>query len=131
MRTHLLFRALLALAVTVAACGVLPASAQPGPSLDGPVTVLVEVTLETNTAAPEALAALNDMRTMMTRQAGFLSQELLQNLNASNAPRCVHVSRWASMVYWAALFRAPEFSRLNAHGNLHYTVSASAFMPAD
>jgi hypothetical protein len=35
------------------------------------------------------------------------------------------------MAYWAALLRTPEFSRLSAHGNEHYTITASAFVPAE
>lgn len=93
--------------------------------------MVVEVALAANTAPSEALAALNDMRAMMKRQPGYLSEEFLQNLNGGNAPRYVHVSRWASMTYWAALFRTPEFSKLSAHGNEHYTLSASAFLPAE
>ena len=93
--------------------------------------MVVEVTLAENTTSAEALVALNGMRAMMKRQAGYLSEEFLQNLNADNAPRYVHVSRWASMGYWVALFRSPEFERLNAHGNAHYTISASAFLPAE
>ena len=121
----------LALALTVGGPGVMPASAQTAPDPAGGVTVVVEVRLEPNTAPAAALAALNDMRAMMKRQPGFLSESLLQNLNPANSPRYVHVSRWASMVQWSALFRAPEFNRLNAHGNEHYTISASAFVPAD
>lgn len=60
-----------------------------------------------------------------------MAKTLLQNLNPANAPRFVHVSRWATMAYWAALFRAPEFVRLNAHGDEHYTIRASAFVPAE
>ena len=95
------------------------------------MTVVVEVALAANATPVEALAALNDMRAMMKRQPGYLSEEFLQNLNASNAPRYLHVSRWASMDYWAALFRTPEFSKLSAHGNEHYTISASAFLPVE
>lgn len=96
------------------------------------MTVVVEVALAANTAPSEALAALNDMRAMMKRQPGYVSEEFLQNLNASNAPpRYIHVSRWASMSYWAALFRTPEFSKLSAHGNEHYSISASAFLPTE
>jgi heme-degrading monooxygenase HmoA len=106
-------------------------SAQTVPASAGPVTVVVEVALAVNATPSQALAAMNDMRAMMKRQPGYLSEEFLQNLNASNTPRYVHVSRWASMTYWAALFRTPEFSKLNAHGNEHYTISASAFLPVE
>jgi heme-degrading monooxygenase HmoA len=108
-----------------------PSSAQTVPAQASPVTVVVEVALAANATPSEALAAMNDMRTMMKRQPGYLSEEFLQNLNASNAPQYVHVSHWASMIYWAAVFRAPEFSKLSAHGNEHYTISTSAFLPAE
>ncbi len=35
------------------------------------------------------------------------------------------------MAHWAALFRAPDFARLSAHGNEHYMITASAFVPAE
>ena len=92
---------------------------------------MAEVSLAANTTPSEALVALNDMRSMMKRQPGYMSEEFLQNLNADNTPRYVHVSRWASMNYWAALFRTPDFSKLSAHGNEHYTISVSAFVPAE
>ena len=93
--------------------------------------MVVEVRLALNTEPSEALAALNDMRAMMKRQPGYLSEELLQNLNTSKSPRYLHMSRWASMAYWSALFRSPEFGKLSAHGKEHYTVAASAFLTAD
>jgi heme-degrading monooxygenase HmoA len=120
-----------AFALSLSALAVTPSSAQTGPAPAGPVTVVVEVALAANATPAEALAAVRDMRTMMKRQPGYLSEEFLQNLNASNVPRYVHVSRWASMTYWAALFRTPEFSKLSAHGNEHYTISAGAFLPAE
>jgi heme-degrading monooxygenase HmoA len=120
-----------AIALSLSALAITPSSAQTGPALAGPVTVVVEVALAANATPAEALAAVNDMRAMMKRQPGYLSEEFLQNLNAGNVPRYVHVSRWASMTYWAALFRTPEFSKLSAHGNEHYTISASAFVPAE
>ena len=120
-----------AVATSVLALASAASSAQTGPASAGPVTVVVEVALAANATPSEALAALNDMRAMMKRQPGYLSEEFLQNLNASNAPRYVHVSRWATMTYWAALFLTPEFSKLSAHGHEHYTVSASAFQPAE
>jgi heme-degrading monooxygenase HmoA len=126
-----LIRVCAAVAMSVSALASAPTSAQTEPASAGPVTVVVEVALAANATPTEALVALNDMRTMMKRQPGYLSEEFLQNLNASNVPRYVHVSRWASMTYWAALFRTPEFSKLSAHGNEHYTISASAFLPAE
>lgn len=120
-----------AFVLSLGALALTPISAQTVPAQAGPVTVVVEVALAPNATPSEALAAVNDMRAMMKRQPGYLSEEFLQNLNASNTPRYVHVSRWASMTYWAALFRAPEFSKLSAHGNEHYTILASAFLPAE
>ena len=120
-----------AVVLSLSALVIAPSSAQTGPSSTGPVTVVVEVALAVNATPAEALAAVNDMRAMMKRQPGYLSEEFLQNLNASNVPRYVHVSRWVSMTYWAALFRTPEFTKLSAHGNEHYTISASAFLPAE
>jgi heme-degrading monooxygenase HmoA len=126
-----LVRVCVTVALSVSALASAPSSAQTGPASEGPVTVVVEVGLAANTTPSEALVALNDMRAMMKRQPGYLSEELLQKLNASNVPRYLHVSRWASMAYWGALFRTPEFSQLSAHGNEHYTISASAFVPAE
>jgi heme-degrading monooxygenase HmoA len=126
-----LLRVCIAVALCVSALAIVPSSAQTGSASTVPVTVVVEVALAANTAPSDALAAMNDMRALMKKQPGYLSEEFLQNLNASNAPRFVHVSRWASMTYWAALFAAPEFSKLSAHGNEHYTISASAFLPAE
>jgi heme-degrading monooxygenase HmoA len=121
----------IAILLSVLALAIAPSSAQTGSASAGPVTVVVEVALAANTTSSEALTALNDMRAMMKRQPGYLSEEFLQNLNASNSPRYVHVSRWASMTYWAALFQTPEFRKLNAHGNEHYTISTSAFRPTE
>lgn len=123
-------RLLAALALSCWTLAFTPGSAQTVPAQTGPVTVVVEVALAANATPSEALAAMNDMRAMMKRQPGYLSEEFLQNLNASNAPRYVHVSHRASMTYWAAVFRAPEFSRLSAHGNEHCTVSTGALLPA-
>jgi len=120
-----------AVALSLSALVTTPCSAQTGSASAGSVTVVVEVALTANATPTEALAAVNDMRAMLKRQPGYLSEEFLQNLNASNVPRYVHVSRWASMTYWAALFRTPEFTKLSAHGNEHYTISASAFLPAE
>jgi len=126
-----LIRIRVAVAMSVLALASAPSSAQTDSASAGPVTVVVEVALASNATPSEALAALNDMRAMMKRQPGYLSEEFLQSLNSSNAPRYLHVSRWVSMTYWAALFRTPDFSKLNAHSNEHYTISASAFLPAE
>ena len=126
-----LIRIRVAVAMSVLALASAASSARTGPASAGPVTVVVEVALAVNATPSEALAAMNDMRAMLKRQPGYLSEEFLQNLNASNVPRYLHVSRRASMTYWAALFRTPEFSKISAHGNEHYTISASAFLPAE
>ena len=117
-----------AAALCTSALAIAPSSAQPGPASEGSVTVVVEVALAPGSRPSDALAALGDMRAMMRRQPGHLSESLLQNLNPSNSPHYVHVSRWASMTHWSALFQAPEFGRLNAHGSEHYTVTTSAFL---
>ncbi len=107
-----------------------PSAAQTPPEPTSPVTVIVEITLPDDTVPSDALAAINDMRVMMKKQPGYVSEEFLQNLNAGNSPRYVHVSRWASMAHWSALFREPGFSTLSAHDNAHYTITASAFLAA-
>jgi hypothetical protein len=115
----------------LSALAITPGSAQTGSASAGQVTVVVEVALSVNATPAEALAAVHDMRVMMKRQPGYVSEELLENLNAMNVPRYVHVSQRASMTYGAALFRTPEFTKLSAHGNEHCTLSASAFLPAE
>jgi heme-degrading monooxygenase HmoA len=124
-------RAFAAAAMLASAMAMAQSPAQPETSSAGPVTVVIEVTLASDTEPSEALVALNDVRAMMRRQPGYLSEEFMQNLNTANSPRFVHVSRWALMEYWAAVFRSPEFGKLSAHGNEHYRVSASAFVPAE
>ena len=137
MNLHTPRRRLAALRMGLAACLAClalitaPSAAQTVPAPMGPVTVVVEVALVAKATPQQALAALNDIRALMKRQPGYLSEEFLQNLNADNAPRYLHVSRWASMAYWSSLFGTPEFSKLNAHGNEHYTITTSAFLPAE
>ena len=80
---------------------------------------------------PGALVALNDMRALMRKQPGYISEEFLQNPNAGNVPRDVHVFRWASMTDWSGLFRAPEFSQLSAHGNQHFSIAVGAFQKGE
>jgi len=94
------------------------------------VTVVVSIDIRADTELAEALVAVNDMRSMMQRQPGCMTEALLQNINADNAPRYLHVSRWTSMAQWAAMFRTPGFAGLSAHGGTHYTISAAAFTPA-
>lgn len=119
----------MAAALCAVALGTMPVIAQTVPTPAGMVTVVVEVSLTSGSSPAEALAALSDIRAMMKRQPGYLSEEFLQNLNASNTPQYIHVSRWASMTYWAALFRTAPFGQLTAHGNQHYMTSVSAFLP--
>jgi heme-degrading monooxygenase HmoA len=126
-----LIRACMAATLCAVALTTMPVFAQTAPAPVGMVTVVVEVSLTSGSSPAEALAALNDIRAMMKKQPGYLSEEFLQNLNASNTPQYIHVSRWASMTYWATLFRTTPFSQLTAHGNQHYTTSVSAFLPAE
>jgi heme-degrading monooxygenase HmoA len=118
-------------ALLLTALAALPAAAQAPPASAGPVTVVVDVVLAPNSTADEALVALRDLRTMMRRQPGYLADDLLRNINPDTPPRFLHVSRWASMTYWALLFQSAEFGALQAHGNAHYTLSASAFLAAE
>jgi heme-degrading monooxygenase HmoA len=127
----LIGRALMACALAMLATVAQPTHAQAVPDLVGPVTVVVEVTIAPNATPADALAALSDMRALMKRQAGYVSEEFLQNLNADNTPQYVHVSRWATMTYWAALFRTPEFSKINAHANSHYSIAVMALLPVE
>lgn len=124
-------RSVAALALFVSASAIAQSSATTEPVATGPVTVVVEVALAVNATPAEALVALSDIRALMKKQPGYMSEEFLQNLNADNVPRYVHVSRWASMTYWTALFRTPEFSKLSAHGNEHFTIAVNAFLKAD
>jgi heme-degrading monooxygenase HmoA len=126
-----LIRLVAAVAIIASASANAQSSPKAEPVSTGPVTVVVEVALAVNATPSEALVALNDIRAMMKKQPGYLSEEFLQNLNAGNVPRYVHVSRWASMIYWAALFRTPEFNKLSAHGNEHYTIAVNAFLNAE
>ena len=126
-----LIRSAAALALLVSASAIAQTAAYTEPAAAGPVTVVVEVALAVNATPAEAVVALNDIRALMKKQPGYMSEEFLQNLNARNAPRFVHVSRWASMTYWAALFRTPEFSKLSAHGNEHFTIAVNAFLKAE
>lgn len=132
MSFNALVVACLTAALSVCSMAVAQVTAPPAHAIAGAVTVVViAVTLVSNTEPAEALVALNDMRAMLRKQPGYLSEEFLQNLNVANAPRYVRVSRWVSMGYWAAVFGSPEFGKLNAHGNEHYTVIGRAFVPAD
>lgn len=91
------------------------------------VTVVIQITMAKGAKADAAATAMTDMRAMIKKQPGFLSEEFLQNVNTANAPANVHVMRWASLKYWESVFNSPEFAKLNAAGSKHYTVTASAF----
>lgn len=110
---------------------VVPGFAKTGSVYEGPETAVVENVPAPNTMPTEALVAANHMRVLIKKQAGYVSEELLHSLNASNTPRFVHVSHGISMNDWAALLRSPAFTDLGAHGNQHYKISASAFLPGD
>lgn len=107
-----------------------PAAAQATSASAGLIAVVVEVALEPDATEPEALAAIQAMRNLLRRQPGYVSETFFQNISGSHAPRYLHLSRWASMNHWAAVFRAPEFSALSAHGNEHYSISVNAFVEA-
>jgi len=124
-------RIFLALMFSILALAPAPAYAQTGPARASTVTVVVELTLKANNLPQQALMPLSDLRSLMRKQPGFLSDELLQNLNAGNAPQYVHVSRWASIAYWAAMFSKAEFSQFSEHGTEHYTILVSAFQPGE
>jgi heme-degrading monooxygenase HmoA len=124
--------ALVGVAAWVLVAGA-PALAQAVPApiaagAEGDVTVLLEVRVASDSEDAQALAALNDLRGLVRRQPGYVSETLFKNLNGQNEPRYVHVSRWVSMAYWAAVFRAPEFARLNAHANEHFSVTVTALL---
>lgn len=81
--------------------------------------------------ATQALRALNDLRAHLRRQPGFVSNDLFENLNRQHEPRYVHLSHWASINYWAAVFRSPDFARLQAHAQSHYRVTTTALVRMD
>lgn len=70
---------------------VVPGSTKTAPVYEGPETAVVEDVPAPNTMPTEALVAVNRMRALMKKQAGYVSEELLLSLNASNTPRFVHV----------------------------------------
>ncbi len=99
MSFNALVVACLAAALSVCSMADAQVTAPPAHATSGAVTVVIAVTLESNTEPAEALIALNDMRAMLRKQPGYLSEEFLRNLNVANAPRHVYVSRWVSMGY--------------------------------
>jgi hypothetical protein len=92
-----LLRSVAASALPVSTSAFAQSSADTDWVATGPVTVVVEVSLAANATSAEALVALNDIRALMKKQPGYISEEFLRNLNAANVPRFLHVSRWASM----------------------------------
>lgn len=99
MSFNALVVACLAAALSVCSMADAQVTAPPAHAISGAVTVVIAVTLESNTEPAEALIALNDMRAVLRKQPGYLSEEFLRNLNVANAPRHVYVSRWVSMGY--------------------------------
>ena len=126
-----LIRRFTAVAMFVSASAIAQSPAYMEPIATVPVTVVVEVALAVNETPTDALVALDDIRALMKKQPGYLSGEFPQNLNASDVPRYVHVFRWASMTYWAALIGTPEFNKLSAHGNEHFIIAVKAFRNYD
>ena len=95
------------------------------------ITVVIQISLLPGAPQAQALAAMQDMRAMVKKQPGLLSEEFLQNLNPANTPTNVHVTRWAALKYWESVFTSAEFARLNAAGGKQYSVTASAFKAAN
>lgn len=94
------------------------------------VTVVIQITLLPGTKPETAAAAMADMRAMIKKQPGFISSELLTNVNPKNSPTNVHVVRWASMKYWENVYASPDFAKPFAAGSKQYSVTASAFKTA-
>jgi heme-degrading monooxygenase HmoA len=107
-----------------------PAAAQATSASAGLIAVVVEVALVPGATEPQALVAIQAMRNLQRRQPGYVSETFFQNISGSHAPRYLHLSRWVSLNDWAAVFRAPEFNALSAHGNEHYSISVNAFVDA-
>ena len=70
---------------------VVPGFAKTASVYEGPETAVVEDVPAPNTNSTEALAAVNRMRALIEKLAAYVSEGLLQSLNASNTPRFVHV----------------------------------------
>ncbi len=102
------------------------AQAQANPTSEA-VTVVIQINLQPGAQAQAAMAPMNDMRTLIRKQAGYLGGESLQNNNPSNAPAFVHVTRWTALKYWENVYKSPEFSKLNVAGIEYYQVKVSAF----
>lgn len=71
-------RIFLALMLSISALAPAPAYVQTGPAWASTVTVVLELTLKANNLPQQALMPLNDLRSLMRKQPGFLSDELLQ-----------------------------------------------------
>jgi heme-degrading monooxygenase HmoA len=91
------------------------------------VTVIVEIQIKPGSKPDEALVALSAISTIVKNMPGFMSDEVLQNINPANSPAFLHVMHWAAINYWADVFRTPEFQKLASHSNQHYTITASAY----
>lgn len=103
------------------------ANSAPANSTPEAVAVVIQITLLPGAKADSAATAMADMRAFIKKQPGFLSSELLTNVNSANSPAKVHVVRWAAVKYWESVFVSPEFTKLYAAGSKHYSISASAF----
>ena len=125
-------KTLLASLLLVATSGLVSAQTAASPASLPPdaVTVVIQIVVKPATKPEAVAAALSDMRNMIKKQPGYLSEEYLENVNPANSPTKVHVVRWASSKYWENVFTTPEFIKLNAAGSKLYTVSASAFKTA-
>lgn len=76
-------------ALAVAGPAIVQAPAQPAQNPAAGVTVVVEVQLAPNTEPEAARVAIDDMRGMMKKQPGYISETFRQGL--VGAGRAVHV----------------------------------------
>ena len=91
------------------------------------VTVVIQIAPIAGASKDAANSAFKDMVALIKKQPGYLSDDFLQNLNASNTPSHVHVIRFVSLKYWENVFTAPEFAKFSATNSKLFTISASAF----
>lgn len=107
------------------------AQAQSGvPTPPDAVTVVIQLTLKPGKKREAANAVGRDIRALINRQPGLLSEEFLQNNNPSASPSYIHVTRWASFKDWESIFTSSELTKLQRAGANAYAITVSAFKAA-